>query len=88
MTTDALIRLVAAVAAVAIAGAPAASFVVGKVRQWRPAEAKPASFGTREMRAVLDLAETLKAAGCVEGVALCQQLIDVMLGGCPSKGKK
>lgn len=88
MTTDAFIRLVAAVAAVAIAGAPAASFVVGKVRQWKPAEAQPASFGTREMRTVLDLAETLKAAGCVEGVALCQQLIDVMLGGCPSKGKK
>lgn len=88
MTTDALIRLVAAVAAVAIAGAPAASFVVGKVRQWKPAETQPASFGTREMRTVLDLAETLKAAGCVEGVALCQQLIDVMLGGCPSKGKK
>ena len=88
MTTDALIRLVAAVAAVAIAGAPAASFVVGKVRQWKPAETQPAPFGTREMRTVLDLAETLKAAGCVEGVALCQQLIDVMLGGCPSKGKK
>jgi hypothetical protein len=88
VTTDALIRLVAAVAAVAIAGAPAASFVVGKVRLWKPAEAQPASFGIREMRTVLDLAETLRAAGCVEGVALCQQLLDVMLGGCPSKGKK
>lgn len=88
MTTDGLIRLAAAVAAVAIAGAPAASYVVEKVRQWKPASPAPASFGVREMRIVLDLAETLKAAGCVDGVSLCQQLIDVMLGGCPSKGKK
>jgi hypothetical protein len=40
------------------------------------------------MRTVLDLAERCKAAGCIEGVAICQQLIDVMLGGCPGKAKK
>lgn len=38
-----------------------------------------------DMRTVLELASRLKAAGCSEGVDLCQQLIDVMLN---SKTKK
>jgi hypothetical protein len=38
------------------------------------------------MRLVLDLAARLKADGVTEGVALCQQLLDVMLSG--SKAKK
>ena len=91
MTLDAIIRIVAGVAAVAIAGAPAASWVVGKAQAWRasqPAQAEASAIGIREMRTVLDLAERCKAAGCIEGVAICQQLIDVMLGGCPGKAKK
>jgi hypothetical protein len=39
------------------------------------------------MHVVLDLATRLRAAGCTEGVALCQQLLDVMLGNAP-KAKK
>ena len=91
MTFDAIIRIVAGVAAVAIAGAPAASWLVAKAQAWRasqPAQAEAPAVGIREMRAVLDLAERCKAAGCIEGVAICQQLIDVMLGGCPGKAKK
>jgi hypothetical protein len=38
------------------------------------------------MHVVLDLATRLRAAGCSEGVALCQELLDVMLGN--SKAKK
>ena len=85
MSVDAIIRIVAGLAAVALAGAPAASWVVGKAQAWRasrPAQAEASAIGIREMRTVLDLAERCKAAGCVEGVSLCQQLIDVMLGGC------
>ena len=37
------------------------------------------------MRLVLDLAARLKADGVADGVALCQQLLDVMLTG---KAKK
>jgi hypothetical protein len=88
---DALIRIVAGVAAVALAGAPAASWVVGKVKARLAAggpEAEAAAIGIREMRTVLDLAERCKSAGCVDGVSLCQQLIDVMLGGCPGKAKR
>jgi hypothetical protein len=88
---DAFIRIVAGVAAVALAGAPAASWVVAAVKARLATggpEAQAAAIGIREMRTVLDLAERCKAAGCADGIALCQQLIDVMLGGCPGKAKK
>ena len=91
MTTDGVIRLVAGLAAVAVAGTPAVVWVVAKAQAWRQAQptAETAAVGIREMRTVLDLAERLKAAGCSEGVSLCQQLLDVMLGGSPAvKGKK
>ena len=91
MNFDAIIRIVAGVAAVAIASAPAASWLVAKAQAWRasqPAQAEASAIGIREMRTVLDLAERCKSAGCIEGVAICQQLIDVMLGGCPGKAKK
>ena len=91
MTTDGIIRLVAGLAAVAVAGTPAIVWVVAKAKAWRQAQpaAEAPAVGIREMRTVLDLAERLKAAGCADGVSLCQQLLDVMLGGCPMpKGKK
>ena len=90
-SVDAIVRIVAGVAAVALAGAPAASWLVAAVKErlasGRP-EAEAPAIGIREMRTVLDLAERCKAAGCVEGVAICQQLIDVMLGGCQAKAGK
>lgn len=90
MNLDALIRIVAGLAAVALAGAPAASWVVGKVKARLAISSTEAEapIGIREMRTVLDLAEHCKAAGCADGVSLCQQLIDVMLGGCPGKAKR
>jgi hypothetical protein len=50
-------------------------------------QTEKASVTEKDMHTVLDLAARLKASGCTEGVALCQQLIDVMLGG-TSKAKK
>jgi len=91
VTVDAIVRLIAGVAAVALAGAPAVSWLVAKTQAWRaarPEEAEAAAIGIREMRTVLDLAERCRATGCVEGVAICQQLIDVMLGGCQGKAKR
>lgn len=91
MSTYAILRIVAGVAAVALAGAPAATWLVGKVREWKASAAstpQAAAVGIREMRIVLDLADRMKSAGCTEGVGLCQQLIDVMLGGCQPKAKR
>jgi len=90
--TDAAIRVAAGLACVAVIAAPAVLAGYRKAKAWlqsRAVEAgtEKAAIGLTDMRLVLDLAARLKSAGCTDGVALCQQLLDVMLGGQP-KGKK
>ena len=93
MTYDvsAWVRVIAAVGAVAFIAAPAVAALVAKAKAWKPrpveGPTEKASVTERDMHTVLDLAARLNASGCTEGVALCQQLIDVMLGG-TSKAKK
>lgn len=88
-----LVRVAAGVACVAVLAAPALLAGLSQARSWfasRPVEAgneKAAAPTLADMRIVLDLASRLKDAGCTDGVALCQQLLDVMLGNAP-KGKK
>jgi hypothetical protein len=83
---DATVRVIAALAAVGLLSAPAVARVVEGIRASlaaRRPEApgdKAVSVTGKDLHIVLDLATRLKASGCVEGVALCQQLIDVMLG--------
>ncbi len=93
MSLDAAIRIVAALAAVALVAGPTLAAVARKAQAaWKdravaaPGEAAPSVTG-KDLHIVLDLATRLKAAGCTEGVALCQQLLDVMLGNAP-KAKK
>jgi hypothetical protein len=86
VSADATIRLVAAVAAVAIVAAPAIASLARQAQAaWknRPVETaneKATTVTAKELHIVLDLATRLRAAQCMEGVALCQQLLDVMLG--------
>jgi hypothetical protein len=93
VNTDGIIRLVAAVAAVGVVAAPAIAALAAKVEAgWkdRAMEAgteKVAVVTAKDLHIVLDLATRLRAAQCMEGVALCQQLLDVMLGNTP-KGTK
>jgi hypothetical protein len=89
--TDVTIRVIAAVAALAVFVAPAAVTLWKQAALWaasphngRPAE--PAGVTVTDMRVVLDLADRLRRAGCTEGVTLCQQLLDVMLA--PTQVKK
>ena len=89
---SAWVRVIAAAGAVAFIAAPAVAALVKKAKAaWsaRPVEGptEKAAVTEKDMHTVLDLAARLKAVGCTEGVALCQQLIDVMLGG-TSKAKK
>ena len=83
MTYDFLLRATAGLAAVAIIGAPAASFLVRKARGWLEvrwaAGSKGKADNTEDMHTVLELASRLRAAGNAPAVHLCQQLIDVML---------
>ncbi len=93
MSLDAAIRIVAALAAVALVAGPAIAAVARKAQaHWKdravaaPGEAAPSVTG-KDLHVVLDLATRLKAAQCMEGVALCQELLDVLLGNTP-KAKK
>ena len=89
MTTDALIRFAAAAGAVAIVLAPAGAVAWQKARAFLAARAAggkaEATVTEKDMHTVLDLAARLKTAGCADGVALCQQLLDVMLGNTKAK---
>jgi hypothetical protein len=89
---DYAIRIVAALAAIALVAGPAIAAVARKAQAaWQDraveaaGQAAPSVTG-KDMHVVLDLATRLRAAGCSEGVALCQELLDVMLGN--SKAKK
>jgi len=90
---DVVIRAVAAVAAVGLLAGPSLAALVAKAKAgWKdnPLEAateKAATVTGRDLHTVLDLATRLRAAQCMEGVALCQQLLDVMLGN-NTKAKK
>lgn len=93
MNLDATVRIVAAVAAVGLVAYPAAAALAAKAQaQWQnnsleaATETAPA-VTAKDLHIVLDLATRLKAAGLSEGVSLCQQLIDVMLGN-TAKGKR
>lgn len=82
MSTDAILRIVAALAAVALVAAPAVAKVAAQVAAWRPstpADPEKPGVSQKDMHLVLDLAARLKAVGCADGVSLCQQLLDVML---------
>ena len=93
MNLDVVLRAVAAVAAVGVLAGPAIAALVAKAKAgWkdRAVEAageKATTVTARDLHIVLDLATRLKAAQCMEGVALCQQLLDVMLGN-NTKAKK
>lgn len=76
--TDAIIRTCAVVAAIAVLAGP---YLVAKVRglsQGLPRKASEAPE-VADPHVVLEIARRLQAAGNKRGVALCQQLIDVML---------
>lgn len=91
MSLDASVRIIAALAAVGLLAAPALARGVEIVRASLAAR-RPEADGEKavtvtatDLHIVLDLATRLKAAALPDGVALCQQLIDVMLGNAKAK---
>lgn len=75
-----VVRIVAAVAALALVASPLVVAAWGTAKAWLARPATPTGDATlQDMRTVLELANRLRLAGNAEGVSLCQQLIDVML---------
>lgn len=92
MTNATIVRALAGLAALALVASPAIVAGLRQAATWlRSRQVQtiptPASVGINEMRTVLELANRLKAAGLTDGVMLCQQLLDVMLGN-QTKAKK
>ena len=91
MSTDAIIRVAALVAAVGVVAGPALAALAAKVKAaWKDRALEGAGETTaavtgKDLHIVLDLATRLKAAGCMAGVELCQELLDVMLGNAKAK---
>lgn len=78
--SDDLLRIIAAVAAVAVLGAPYAGKVLEHARGlFAVREPEAAGVSIDDMTQVLRLSQKLRLAGNTKGVALAQQLLDAML---------
>ena len=74
-----LVRIVAAVAALALVASP---LVVGAYKQaqaWLSRRTPDADATLQDMTTILEIANRLRHRGCVDGVDLCEKLIAVML---------
>jgi len=78
MTVENLIRVGAGLAALVLAGPALATLVAGWIKA-RPATPAAEGIGMTEATTVLALADAFRRAGQPEAVALCQQLLDVIL---------
>jgi hypothetical protein len=72
-----IFRACAVVAAVAVVAGPRLVAAIKKVRLPSPAPGKAVEMS--DAHTILEIASRLKVAGNKKGVALCQQLIDVIL---------
>jgi len=80
--SETLVRTVAVLAAVAVVAPAVISAIKAAAAPYLEAGKTPATsqgVTIADMRIVLDLADRLRRAGRADGVALCQQLLDVML---------
>lgn len=81
MDYDLILRAGAVLAGAAGLAGPSLVAAVKKipVPSIRPAKDEEKADPLADAHTILEIAKRLKTAGCEKGVALCQQLIDVML---------
>ena len=82
-----LVRIVAAVAALALVASPLVVAAYEQARGWLSRRPSPAGKDAtlQDMTTVLEIANRLRLAGCEDGVDLCEKLISVMLAAAPPK---
>ena len=81
-----LVRIVAAVAAIALVASPYLVAAWGKAKAWYTRRATPqADSSLKDMTTVLEIANRLRLRGCEPGVDLCEKLLSVMLDASPPK---
>jgi hypothetical protein len=80
------IRVVAALAAVALVASPLVVGAWGKARALLSrVTPPPADAALEDMRLVLEIANRLRHKGCEDGVDLCEKLLNVMLTASPKE---
>ena len=81
-----LVRIAAAVAALALVASPLVVAAWKQVQGWLSRRSPAGKDATLEdMTTVLEIANRLRLAGCEDGVDLCEKLISVMLAASPPK---
>ena len=80
------LRVVAALAAVALVASPLVVGAWGKARALLSrVTPPPADAALEDMRLVLEIANRLRHKGCEDGVDLCEKLLNVMLTASPKE---
>jgi hypothetical protein len=79
MEHETLIRASAVVAGVVALAGPRLVALVSQIRIPVPAKAPERTDPMKDAHTILEIATRLKQSGCEKGVALCQQLLDVMM---------
>jgi hypothetical protein len=85
LDVELLVRIVAAVAAVALVASPVVVGAWGKAQAWVTRRTPAGDATLQDMTTVLEIANRLRHKGCEDGVDLCEKLIAVMLASSPEK---
>lgn len=73
------LRIVAALAALALVASPLVVGAWGKAKAWLSRRTPDADATLEDMTTILEIANRLRHKGCEDGVDLCEKLIAVML---------
>ena len=79
------LRIVAALAALALVASPVVVGAWGKAQAWLSRRTPDADATLQDMTTILEIANRLRHRGCEDGVDLCEKLIAVMLASSPEK---
>ena len=79
------LRIVAALAALALVASPLVVGAWGKAQAWLSRRTPDADATLQDMTTILEIANRLRHRGCEDGVDLCEKLIAVMLASSPEK---
>jgi hypothetical protein len=85
LDVELLVRIAAAVAALALVASPLVVGAWGKAQAWVTRRTPAGDATLQDMTTVLEIANRLRHKGCEDGVDLCEKLIAVMLASSPEK---
>ena len=85
LDVEMLVRLCAALAALALVASPMVVAAWKQAGGWLSRRSPAGDATLQDMTTVLEIANRLRHKGCEDGVDLCEKLIAVMLASSPEK---